>query len=149
MLERYVPDLALDSLNEIREFRNRMNRLFGDFFTREVSGRGEEFPAVDLLEEKDKYVLTMEIPGVSKEDVNLSVQDGMLIIKGERKRTELPEGARWLRNEMFSGQFSRSIILPGQVDTEKISAEYRDGILRIEMAKKEEAKPKEIEIQVK
>lgn len=149
MLERYMPDLGLDNLNEIREFRNRMNRLFGDFFTRELAGMGEEFPAVDLLEEKDKYVLIMEIPGVSKEDVHLTVQDGMLIIKGERKRTELPEGARWLRNEMFNGQFSRSIILPAQVDTGKINAEYQDGVLRIEMAKKEEAKPKEIEIQVK
>ncbi len=149
MLEQMVPGFGLENLEGFREIRDRMNRLFNELVSRSMEDWFTgNFPLTDLWEEDDKYVLHVELPGVKKEDVKLTVQDGVLVLQGERKQRELPEGANYLRNEITYGEFSRSIILPNKADVEKISANYRDGVLEVVIPKKEEEKPKEVKIQV-
>lgn len=150
MLERFVPGFPLENLEGVNDFREQMNRLFSDLISRNLGDLfSGNYPLVDLLEQKDKYIVRVEIPGVKKEDVKVAVQDGMLIIQGKRVQPELPEGADVLRNEIIYGEFSRSIILPPKADLDKISARYVDGILEISIEKKEEEKSKEIAIEVK
>ncbi len=150
MLEQMVPGFGLENLEGFREIRDRMNRLFSELVSRSLEDWFTgNFPLADLWEEDDRYVLQVEMPGVKKEDVKLTVQDGVLILQGERKQRELPEDANYLRNEITYGEFSRSIILPNKADVEKISANYKDGVLEVVIPKKEEEKPKEVKIQVK
>jgi HSP20 family protein len=121
--------------------------LFADFL------RGSEFfdagsvPALDLAENDNELVVVAEIPGVKKDDVKVTLDDGILTISGERKQAGLPEGARWHRTERSAGSFSRSLTLPVPVNASAISAELKDGILRIALPKADEAKPREIRVQ--
>jgi HSP20 family protein len=122
-------------------------------FEREVDGVFDRFlrpvpkhPAVDVAEYENESVVVAEIPGVRKEDLKLSVHDGVLTISGERKSQQLPEKSSWLRNETWSGEFSRSVELPHDVKTDAISAELTDGVLRIVLPKSEEVRPREIAI---
>ena len=103
-------------------------------------------PRVNLSEDENSYVIAAEIPGVVKEDVKISVQDGQLTVAGERKKLSLPEDAGWLRNEIHFGGFARTIALPGEVNVDAITAELRDGILSITLPKAEAARAKEIRV---
>jgi HSP20 family protein len=105
-------------------------------------------PALDLYEDKDNVIVTAELPGMKKEDIDVSLHDGSLSISGERKRGEKFEGAEIYREERFVGRFQRTISLPSAVDGAKVKAQYKDGILTITLAKAEEAKPKQIEVSV-
>ena len=104
-------------------------------------------PALDLYQSTDNIVATVELPGMRKEDIEISLQDGMLTIAGERK-SETPEGEKAERTESYVGKFRRSVSLPTQVDANKVTANYRDGILTITLPKAEEAKPKQIKVDV-
>lgn len=108
---------------------------------------GSVFPAVDMAEYDSESVLVAEMPGVRKEDLKLAVNDGVLTISGERKGHELPENSSWLRNEIESGKFTRSVQLPHDINADGISAELTNGVLRVVLPKAEEIRPREIKVQ--
>jgi HSP20 family protein len=128
----------------VAEFEHDVNSLFNGFFS---AGSGStQPPATNVVERKDESVVTVELPGVAKEDVKLSMEEDLLTIKGERKVSQLPEGARWIRSERRSGEFFRTIQLPHPSKADGITAELTNGILRIVIPKAEEARPREIAV---
>ncbi len=131
--------------------QDRFNRLFNDAFSRAFGeselGTQSWTPAVDIYETEHNLVLKAELPGVDPKDVEARVEDGTLYLKGERKFEKEVKEENFHRVERSYGSFVRSFTLPGSVDAEKVSAEYKDGILTLTMPKKEEAKPKTIKIQ--
>jgi HSP20 family protein len=120
--------------------------LFGGWLARSWSPRLSPLPALDLMENSREFVVVAELPGVKKEDVKVTLQDGVLTVSGERKQKAVPEESRWHRTEIESGEFHRSIELPTAVDAPAVSAELKDGILRIVVPKAEEARPREITV---
>jgi HSP20 family protein len=102
-------------------------------------------PALDLYQNNDNIVAVVELPGMRKEDIEISLQDGMLTISGERKEEGGQDNGA-TRTERFTGKFRRSITLPTRVDINKVSAIYKDGLLTVTLPKAEEAKPKQIQI---
>ena len=105
-------------------------------------------PSVDIYEDKDSFVVKAELPGMKKEDIDVSLHDGTLSISGERKSEEKLENAEVYRSERFFGRFQRTVTLPATVDAGSIKAEYKDGVLTVTLPKAEEAKPKQIDVQV-
>ncbi|MDQ6621972.1 MAG: Hsp20/alpha crystallin family protein [Verrucomicrobiota bacterium] len=104
-------------------------------------------PALDIYQTNDDIVALVELPGMRKDDIEISLHDGMLTISGERK-SETPEGEEAAHSERFVGKFRRSISLPTRVDASKVNATYKDGILTVTLPKAEEAKPKQIQVNV-
>ena len=102
-------------------------------------------PALDLYQSNDNVVAVLELPGMRKEDIEISLHDGTLSISGERQSSS-PNGEKAERTERYVGSFRRSITLPAPVDANKVSATYRDGILTVTLPKAEEAKPKRIAV---
>ncbi|HWD94463.1 MAG TPA: Hsp20/alpha crystallin family protein [Verrucomicrobiae bacterium] len=105
-------------------------------------------PALDVFEDKDSFVLQAELPGMKKEDIDVSLHDGTLSISGERKNEIKSEGAEVYRAERFFGRFQRTVKLPAAVAADKIKAQYQNGVLTVTLPKSEEAKPKQIDVQV-
>jgi HSP20 family protein len=105
-------------------------------------------PAVDVYQDKDNVYVKAEVPGMKKEDVEVSLHDGILSISGERKSETQHKDAETYRSERFVGRFQRSFTLPSLVKADEVKAQYKDGILTITLPKAEEAKPKQIEIKV-
>ena len=103
-------------------------------------------PAIDLYEDKDNVYVKAELAGMQKEDITVHMHDGLLTVSGERKSDKKFENAETHRSERFVGRFHRTISLPGAVKSDKVQAQYKDGILTITLPKAEEAKPKQIEI---
>ena len=135
------------------EFKNLqvLNRLFEPFIRGaedEDLVSGNWAPPVDVAETQDKILVRAELPGVKQDQIQIEFENGLLTIRGERK-LEKVDGVTWHRVERTYGSFSRSFTLPRTVDPEKIAASYRDGVLEIEVPKREEAKPKQIRIAVK
>ena len=141
---------ALAPLPELNRIRKEINRIFEDpfgFVTAPTSFFEGWSPSLDIFEDKDKITVRTELPGMRKEDIEISLQDGTLTIGGERTTTS-ENGENAERTERFSGKFRRSITLPARVDSGKVSAAYKDGILTITLPKAEEAKPKQIKVNV-
>ena len=105
------------------------------------------WPAVDLYEDNDKLVVKVEVPGMKKEDIDISLHVGVLTVAGERNAEEKYEDAQTHRTERFVGHFHRAVSLPVSVQADKTNASYQDGILTITLPKAEEAKPKHIKVQ--
>lgn len=129
-----------DLLNLERE----LDETFGAFSSG-ITAKAEA-PAMNVTDSPESLVLTLEVPGVKKDEIKISVQKGVLTISGERKRTTLPEGASWIRAESWTGAFSRSIELPRDVNADAVSAELNNGILRVSLPKLESVRPREIAI---
>ena len=150
-LIRYqIPEMpAWSSLDRLDSFRDEVNRLFDFSWPSRDSGLFSGWsPALDVFDEKDSLSVKVELPGVKKEEINLSLHDGVLTISGERKQErEVPAGGTF-RTERYFGKFQRSVTLPAAVDANQVSATYKDGILTVELAKAEEAKPKQITVTV-
>ena len=133
---------------------NRLNReiadFMNDFFRNPANGTDQHdfTPRVNIRESKDDVRLTFELPGMDKKDVKIVVAENTLTVSGERKFESEHKDADFVRNEIFTGSFSRSFTLPETIDAEKISAEYKNGLLEVTLAKKEEVKPKEIEVKI-
>ncbi len=106
-------------------------------------------PRLDMFELKDELVMRAELPGIRKEDIDISLENGCLNIKAEKKQEEIPENATYYTCERCFGQYSRSVSLPFNVDADKISAIFENGMLEIRLPKAEEAKAKHIEVKVK
>jgi HSP20 family protein len=105
-------------------------------------------PALDVQEDKDSFVVRTELPGLKREDIEVSLHDGVLVISGERKAEGTQAGVETLRQERFYGKFQRALTLPKPVAADKITAQYKDGVLSVTLPKVEEAKPKQIDISV-
>jgi HSP20 family protein len=123
----------------------RFPRLLDDLFGERSLG-GALAPAMDVSESDDQYAITLEVPGVAKDDVTVEVHENVMTIRGEKKseREEKKEKSRWI--ERRYGSFSRSFTLPSNADPERVKAAFKDGVLTIEIAKVEESKPKVISI---
>jgi HSP20 family protein len=135
--------------------QERMNRVFDESFRGINRRSGEEdwvggswAPAVDIYEQNGNIVLKAELPGVDPKDVDVRVENNILTLSGERKLENEVKRENYHRVERAYGSFTRSFTLPNVVDTEKIKAEYKDGLLRMTLPKKDEARPKQISINV-
>lgn len=131
------------SLSDLFGLEREIENLFDGFLSDEVVS-SPRFPAIDIAEKETESELIAEMPGVGKEDVRISMRDGVLTISGERKATALPDDSRWIRNETPAGQFSRSLTVPHEVKTDAITAELKNGILRVVLPKAETARPRAI-----
>lgn len=105
-------------------------------------------PALDVHEDKDQFSVNLELPGLKREDIIVHLEDGCLVISGERKAEKVNEGTEVHRQERFYGKFSRALTLPVAVSAEKVKATFRDGILTVTLPKAEQAKPKQIDVTV-
>ena len=132
--------------------QDEMNRLFEDFFgqtpTRAGWTNGAWNPSVDVSEDKDSVIIRAEMPGMTKEDVKISIQDNVLTLKGEKKQEKEEKEKNYHRVERSYGSFCRSFQLPTSVKNDKVKASYKDGVLCVTLPKTEEVKPKEIPINI-
>jgi len=130
-----------------------MNRMFDNAFRFDARDGDSEFtawtPAVDITEHDDQFVVKVELPGVNKDDVKITLENNILTIRGEKKQEKETKKENYHRVERSYGSFQRSFTLPMTVKSDKIDAVYKDGILQIALPKAEEAKPKQIEVKVK
>lgn len=142
-------------LKELEDMRRDMDRLFDEFFAPGARRRrvwraepGIIVPSIEMYDRKTEIVVKVELPGVSKEDIDLSITKDTLTVKGEVKREEEVKEEDYYTNERTYGSFARTISLPVEVDSEKAKATFKNGILELVIPKREEAKPKEIKIEV-
>jgi len=141
-LVRWTPFRDLMTLHE------ETGKMLDSFFQgRGEPAEGDWTPAMDVAEKEDEIVLTAEIPGMNKDDIKITVKDDVLTITGEKKQEEREEGENWHRVERTYGSFKRMISLPS-VNSGKVEATYKDGVLRVRLPKQESAKPKEIPIKI-
>ena len=132
---------GLAGFGRLTNLQDQLDRLFG-------SPSDVWAPALDVHEDKDNYIFRTELPGLKREDIEVSLQDGALVISGERKVEKVEEGVAVHRQERFYGKFQRALTLPEPVAADKVKAEYKDGVLTVTLPKTEEAKPKKIDVSV-
>ena len=141
-----------DPFREFTTLQDRMNRLFHDSFGTE--GREEALtttrfsPPVDVYEDEHNLTLKIEVPGVDEKDIDVRIENNTLTVHGERKFEKEEKEENYLRVERSYGSFTRSFTLPNTVDTADVTADYDKGVLKIKLAKRAEAKPKQIKVNV-
>lgn len=136
-------------LPTISSLQNEMNRMMDRIFREgNLTETGMWLPPIDLSETNDKITVKAEIPGIDPKDIDISIQENTLFLKGEKREEKEEKGKNYYRVERQYGSFSRSVVLPATVDTDKITAECKNGVLEITLQKKEEVKPKQISIKV-
>ena len=134
---------------DMMRLRSDMNRIFDEMVNeRDVEG-GVWLPLLDLSETEDNITVKVDVPGVEKDDITLSINNNVLIIKGEKKLEKESGGENFHRIERIYGNFYRSIELPVLVQSDKVSASFKNGVLEITLPKTAEVKPKEIPIDLK
>jgi HSP20 family protein len=148
-IARFVP--LRSGLNDMAVLQNRLNSIFSDFGRSldgesESLGAGNFVPAVDVYEDAQKVSLKLEVPGIRPDDLDIRVEGRTLTVRGERKFETEEKEENFHRIERRYGSFTRSFTLPATVDTESIEAQSADGVLTISLAKKPEAKPKQITV---
>ena len=144
-LVRWNPMREMDTLH------NRINRLFdGNFFPTssldDDMSLGSWRPVVDIYENEDAVVVKAELPGVDKKDIKVDLKDGVLTLSGERSHEKEVKEDNYYRKEREFGRFHRSFTVPAEIDPDKINAEFKDGVLKVEIPKPEEKKPKKIAV---
>ena len=139
-----------EPFNGLDKMQSRINEFFDEAFgrSRPYSTSVTWYPPVDILESRDAYLIRAELPGMKKEDINLEFRDGAVTLSGERKFDEPAAGVEYHRAERVAGKFFRSFYLPQTIKQEDMRATYRDGILEIHVPKADEARPKQIAINV-
>jgi HSP20 family protein len=152
LLTRWYP------LQEMDDAQRRLSSLFdwnSNFFRRGNLAPGEEnaavtewAPLVDIAEDEKEYFLKVELPEVQKEDVKVTVENGTLAISGERKAEKEEKGRKFHRLERYYGRFERNFTIPDDADSNNVKAEYKDGVLRVHVAKSEKALPKQVEVKI-
>jgi HSP20 family protein len=137
---------------ELSTMEDRMNRLFNDVYTRQnadVRTRGAWAPPVDIYEAGNhELILKAELPAMTRDDIDITLENNTLTLRGEKKFEQDVKDEQYHRVERTYGSFSRSFALPTIVDVNKVSAEYKDGVLTIKLPFREEAKPKQIKVDV-
>lgn len=146
------PHLATwPGFGQLTSLRDEIDRLF-DAPLAELARTSQLLsgwtPALDMYEDKDNVYVRAELPGMKKEDIDVSLHNGSLSISGERKNQEEFKDAEVYRSERFVGRFQRTVTLPTPVAADKIKAQYKDGILSVTLPKAEEAKPKQIDVSI-
>ena len=136
---------------EMNTLQNRLNHLFSDSFVQpsqsdDVMSLGTWHPVVDMYDEDDRIVIKAELPGMEKKDIAVDVKDRVLTISGERNFDNEVKEEKYYRRERAYGKFQRAFSLPADVDSDKIKADFKDGLLKVEVPKPEKQKPKEITI---
>jgi HSP20 family protein len=138
-----------DPFREVVTMQNRLNSLFRDMNDADSQLTTAAFvPAVDIYEDDKKVMLKLEVPGVDEKDLDVSVENNTLTVKGERKFESEEKEENFHRIERRYGSFYRAFTLPNTVDTENVAASYNAGVLKLELKKKAEAQPKQIQINV-
>ncbi len=142
-----------DPFRELEDMSNRLNRVFGRPLARldsntEMLSMADWTPSADISETDTAYLIKAEIPGVNKEDVKVTIQDGMLTIQGERKMEKEEKDKKFHRIERSYGSFMRSFRLPEDADESSVKAEFKDGMLNVSLGKSAKAKPKAINVSV-
>jgi HSP20 family protein len=142
-----------DPFREMSSLQERMNRLFSDFRGRPLGGeeeisQGAWVPPVDIYETPESLVLKAELPGIGRENINIEVKDSTLTLKGEKKFEKDVSDENYRRVERTYGAFQRAFTLPSTIQQDKVKAKFKDGILEITLPKMEEAKPKQIKVDV-
>src|SRR5688500_3638691 len=148
-LTRYQrPDLwGWSGFNRLTSLRDEINDLFESTFANGASDAFNSWaPALDVYEDADNLIVRAEVPGLEKEDINVSLQNNFLTVSGERRNEKKYEGSETSREERFFGRFTRSVTLQKQISASAVKATYKDGILTITLPKAEEAKPRQIEV---
>jgi HSP20 family protein len=143
--------MKVDPLREFAVMQDRLNRLFGNVYLRDedTGFRGNWVPAVDIYEtETHDLVLRAELPGMTREDIDVTVENGTIVLKGEKKFDPEVKEEHYRRIERAYGTFHRSFTLPNTVDAAKVTAEFKNGVLTITLPFKEEAKPRTINVDV-
>lgn len=139
---------------ETEDLQNRVARLFGLAPVRAGNGGQEAMtvtewaPAVDIVEDDKEWLVKADLPEVKKEDVKVTVEDGVLTLTGERKFEKEEKNRKYHRVERAYGSFLRSFMLPDGADAAKVTAEFKDGVLKVHLPKSVSAKPKAVEVQV-
>lgn len=136
---------------DLLDIQREVNDLF-DFSLSRWLGRDEGLldrswaPSVDVLDSKDSLIVKADLPGLKKDDIEISIQDGMLVVRGEKKQETDKKEKGSIRSERFYGSFYRAVSLPSPVDESKARAAYKNGVLELTLPKREEAKPKQIKV---
>ena len=136
---------------EMNTLQNRINHLFSDSFFQpsrsdDDMSLGAWHPVVDMYDEDDRIVIKAELPGLDKKDIAVDVKDRVLTISGERNYDNEVKEEKYYRRERAYGKFQRAFSLPADVDSDKIKADFKDGLLKVEVPKPEKQKPKEITV---
>lgn len=143
-----------DPFKELDELQGRLSALFGRAPIRKDTEREEQMtvvdwaPLVDVVETDKEYLIKAELPEVKKEEVKVTVQDDVLTISGERTREKEEKGKKFHRIERAYGSFSRSFTLPEDADPANVTADFKNGVLNVHIAKSERAKPKSIDVKI-
>jgi HSP20 family protein len=145
-----------DPFRELEDMSDRLNSMFGrSALTRSPGSSNKDAltvfdwaPTVDIVETPEEFQIKAELPDVKKEDVKVSVDNGVIRIEGERKQDKEEKGKKYHRIERSYGSFLRTFTLPDNVDESKVQAEFKDGVLNVRLRKAEKAKPKAIEVKV-
>ncbi|MBL7996459.1 Hsp20/alpha crystallin family protein [bacterium] len=146
---RYNPINERGVLTDLFNVQKEMSKMFSNFFTDDnesFTGLQNWYPSADITEGKDKYTVHIELPGVTKDGVKITLQENVLTVQGEKKQEAETKDENFHRVERSYGSFSRSFRLPSLVKSDKIDANYKDGVLTIVLPKAEEAKAKQIDI---
>jgi HSP20 family protein len=149
-LTKWDPFKDWDPFHELNEFQNRLGS-----FNRSPAQKGQEgslvshwSPVVDIVEDDKEFLIKAELPDIKKEDVHVSVENGVLTVSGERKFDKEEKNKRYHRVERSYGSFTRSFSLPDGADASKVRAEFKEGLLKVHLQKSESAKSKNIEVKV-
>jgi len=141
-----------EPFRELSTLEDRLNRMFGEGFGTPYGGQeltaGAFVPPVDVYEDEKSIRLKMEVPGIEEKDININLENNLLTVKGERKMESETKEENYHRMERSYGSFARSFTLPNTVDPEDVKASYAKGVLTINMAKRAEARPKQIKVEV-
>jgi HSP20 family protein len=145
--------VRLDPFRELATMQDRINRIFGDVYSRrtddDVLSRGDWLPPVDIYQNGNhEIVIKAEMPGLKREDIDLRVENNTLTLRGERTRESEVKDEQYHRVERAYGVFTRSFSLPSTVDSGQVTADYKDGVLTIVLPTREEAKPRQVQVQV-
>jgi HSP20 family protein len=146
-----MPIVKVDPLREFAVMHDRMNRLFGNVYLRDedTGFRGNWVPAVDIFETPNHdLIVRAELPGLNREDIEVTVENGTLVLKGEKKFDAEVKEEQYRRVERTYGTFHRSFTLPNTVDTSKVGADFKNGVLTVKLPFREEAKPRTINVEV-
>jgi HSP20 family protein len=141
-----------DPFRELADVQDRVNRMLGDFYggrgEDDVMRRGAWVPPVDIYEKNHEILLKAELPDMPREDIDIRVENNTLTISGEKKLDREAKEDQFHRVERAYGHFARSFSLPATIDIEKVGADYKNGVLTIRLPIREEARPKQIQVQV-
>jgi HSP20 family protein len=143
-----------DPFRELEDMQHRLSTVLGRQLNRRQDGDKESItvaewaPVVDIVEDETEYLIKVDLPEIKKEEVKVTVENGVLVLSGERKLEKEEKGRKYHRIERAYGSFGRSFSLPDNADAEKVNAEFNDGVLKLHIAKREAALPKQIEVKI-